>query len=246
MAIEYLKRIEKKIIQENYLIGLGFSDGYVFFRAVRREIFPLLYDLFAEISDFAGTGTVDMAALQYISPKELKSDTLSATNILEVKEETHIYQTFYGLSPSATRVFTAYPRETEINQLDVGLHLPTYAIFGFLDGFESPIDEPSPRSINFIPRGPKLAFAFYNPTNNKIKPLMRFVINRLKVEVIKDVDLIMKILERRREATLATIGGIDGWTPGAAQYQKWWGVQPIPLGAARDEVAAYLTAPAGE
>lgn len=242
MAVEYLKRIEKKIIQENFLLGLGFSDGYVFFRAVRREIFPLLYDLFDEISDFAGAGEVDMSALQYISPKELKSDTLAATNILEVKDETHIYQLFWGISPAATRVFPAYPRETEINQLDVGLHLPTYTIFGFLDGFESPIDEPSPRSMLFIPRGPKIAFAFYNPTNNKIKPLMRFVINRLKVEVIKDADLITKILEDRRKATLATIGGIDGWSPGAAKYKDWWEVQPIPLSATKDEVVAYLSA----
>lgn len=246
MAVEYLKRIEKKIIQENYLIGLGFSDGYVFFRASRREIFPLLYDLFAEISDFAGVGKVDMAALQYIPPKELKSDTLAATNILEVKDETHIYQTFWGITPSATRVFTAYPRETEINQLDVGLHLPTYTIFGFLDGFESPIDSPSPRSMLFLPIGPKIAFAFYNPTNNKIKPLMRWIVNRLKVKVIRDADLIMKILERRREATLATIGGINGWTPGEAKYKDWWGVQPIPLDATRDEVAAYVSGAAGE
>lgn len=238
---DYFERIDKKIVRENYNVGLGFKDGYVFFRATHREIFPFLYDLFAEITDFAGAGTVDMTADQYITVKELKSDTLAATNILAVDEYDHLYQLFYGLSPSEVRVFPAYPRETEIHQLDVGLHLPTYTVFGFIDGFESPLNKPSPRSQLFIPYGPLVGFAFHNPSPTKIKPMMRLIINRLKVEVIKDVDLVTKLIQRRVECTFATLGGIDNpWGTSKANYKKWWGVQPVSLLATRPQIERAL------
>lgn len=235
---DYLERIDKVIVRENHNIGLGFKDGYVFFRATHRELFPLLYDLFAEITDFAGAGTTSLAAATYLSAKELKSDTLTATNIFKVTEKDHLYQLFYGIAPSVCRVFPAYPRETEINQLDVGLHTSSYTIFGFIDGFESPVNKPSPRSQVFVPYGPLIGFAFYNYAPFAIKPMMRFIVNRLKVETIKDVDLIMKILQRRVECTLATIGGIGSpWGTSKENYKDWWGVQPVSLLASRDEVA---------
>jgi len=238
---DYLERLDKALVKENFNIGLGFKDGYVFFRATHRELFPLLYDLFAEISDFAGAGTVEMTAAQYISAKELKSDTLSATNIFSVKEKDHLYQLFFGVSPSVCRVFPTYPRETEINQLDVGLHLSTYPVFGFIDGFESPLNKPSPRSQIFVPYGSLIGFAFYNYAPYSIKPMMRFIVNRLKVETIKDVELIMKILQRRVECTFATIGGIESpWGPAKSKYREWWKVDPVSLLATRDEVAGAV------
>ena len=238
---DYLERIDKVIVRENHNIGLGFKDGYVFFRTTHRETFPLLYDLFAEISDFAGAGTTEMTAAQYITAKELKSDTLSASNIFKVTEKDHLYQLFYGFSPSVLKVFPAYPRETEINHLEVGLHTSSYTTFGFLDGFESPINKPSPRSQVFVPYGPLIGFAFHNYAPYSIKPMMRFIVNRLKVATIKDPDLIMKILQRRVECTFATIGGLGSpWGTSKANYEDWWKVQPIDLLATREEVASAV------
>jgi len=237
---DYLERIDKAkaLVEENFNVGLGFKDGFIFFRTIHRETFPLLYDLFAEISDFAGAGAVEMTAGQYITPKELKSDTLAAPNIFKVDEKDHLYQLFYGISPGVCRVFPAYPRETEINQLDVGLHTSTYTIFGFIDGFESPFNKPSPRSRLFVPYGPLIGFAFYNYAPYTIKPMMRFIVNRLKVQVITDVDLIMKMLQRRVECTFASIGGVaNPWGTSKSNYKDWWGVQPVSLLATRDEVA---------
>lgn len=241
---DYLVRIDKHIVKENYNIGFGFKDGWVFFRVTHRELFPLLYDLIAEISDVFGVGETDMPAAKYVTPKELKSDTLAATNIFAVKEKKHAYQLFYGMSPSLFRMFPAYPRETEINQLDVGLHLPTYTIFGFIDGFESPLDAPSPRSMTFIPYGPLIGWAFYNYAPYAIQPMLRFIVNRLKIETIRDVDLVMKILQRRVECTFATVGGIDSpWGTSKSNYIDWWGVLPVRLLATRDEVATALMPP---
>ena len=155
-----------------------------------------------------------------------------------------MYQIFYGISPDICRIFLSYPRETAINQLDEGLHSSAYPIFGFIDGFESPFSLPSPRSGFFLPQGPLVAFAFYNPAPYSIKPMLRFAINRLQVEVIKNPDLISKIIERRVECTLAPIGGIGNPVSlGAASYKKNWGVQPIDLLASQAQITSALNPP---
>lgn len=237
---DYFERLDKALVKENYNIALGFSQGYIFYRVTHKELFPLLYDPFAEITNFAGAGTTDLAAATYISAKEFPSSTLSSTNIFHVKQADHMYQLFFGISPSVCRVFPAYPRETEINQLDEGIHLSSYPIFGFIDGFESPFNKPSPRSQMFIPYGPLVGFAFYNYANYSIKPMLRFIVNRLQVEVIKDPDLIQKIIRRRVECTFATVGGLDNiWKAG--QYRKWWDVDPINLLANREDILAAVS-----
>lgn len=238
---DWTEHIDKHILRENYNLGLGFKEGYIFFRVSAREFFPILYDPFAEITNFAGAGSVDMSTLQYINAKELPSTTLASTNIFKISKAEHIYQLFYGVSPGVTRIFTAYPRETEINQLDEGLHTPSYPIFGFMDGFESPLDLPSPRSQIFVPMGPLLAFAFYNPAPYSIKPMLRFAVNRLLVEVIKDRELVTKIIERRVECTFAPVGGLDNtWGTNPATYKKNWGVQPIRLLDSQQRIAVAL------
>jgi hypothetical protein len=235
---EYLERLDAALVRENYNIALGFKDGYVFYRAIHKELFPFLYDPFAEITNFAGAGNIDFPSGTYISAKELPSTTLSSTNIFHVKDTTHMYQLFFGISPGIARIFPAYPRETEINQLDEGIHTTAYPLFGFIDGFESPINKPSPRSQIIVPYGPLIGFAFYNPAPYNIKPMLRFIVNRMQVEVITDVDLIMKILRRRAKCTFATAGGLDNiWGPSKSNYRDWWGVDPISLLSNRAQVA---------
>jgi hypothetical protein len=242
---EYLERIDKVIVKENFNVGLGFKDGYIFFRVANRELFPLLYDPFAEITNFAGAGNVALPTLTYLTAQEFKSDTLASTNIFRIDKTDHMYQLFYGFSPGLCKVFPAYPRETEINQMDEGLHTQAYTIFGFIDGFESPINKPSPRSQLFVPYGPLIGFGFYNPAPYSIKPMFRFIVNRLRVETITDVELIMKILQHKEECTLATVGGIDNpWGTGTQNYVKWYGVSPISLLANRAEVVSAVSPPA--
>jgi hypothetical protein len=237
---DYLKRLDRVIVRENYNVALGFKQGYVFFRVINKELYPLLYDPFSEITNFAGAGNIDMPSGMYITAKELPSVTLSSTNIWKVDKTNHMYQLFFGIAPSITRVFIAYPRETEINQLDEGLHIPSYPIYGFIDGFESPINAPSPRSQLIVPYGPLVAFAFYNYAPYNIKPMLRFIVNRLMVEVITDPDLIQKILKRQVECTFATAGGLDNiW--GNALYRQWWGVDPIDLLSTKAQIVAAVT-----
>ena len=239
---DYLIRIDKHLVRENYNIGMGFSSGWVFFKVQRRETFHYLYDLIAEIPTIFNTALVpaaiDMASLQYVTALELPSASLgNTTNIFTLSNKKHAYQIFYGVSPSVLRVFPAYPRGTEINELDAGMHTQTYPVFGSVEGFESPLNAPSPRSMLFIPYSALLGFAFHNPAPYNIQPLLRFIVNRLEIEPINDPEYVMKILENRVECTKATLGGIDNpFTVNNAQFKEWWGVLPVKLGANRNEV----------
>ena len=228
--MDFTAAINAHILRENYNLGLNFQQGYIFFRVNRREFVQYIYDPFAEITNFAGAGNVDMPSGLYITAKELPSISLNTTDIFKVDDPTHIYQCFWGVSPGMTRVFPAFPRATEINQLDEGIHTPNYPAFGFISGFESPISLVSPRTEFFVPIGPLPGFAFYNPAPYNIKPMMRIIINRMQVEPIKSADLVTKILERRVECRLASVGGVDNpWGDTNADYIKNWGVLPIKL-----------------
>ena len=238
---DYYERLDKHLVKANYNIGLNFSEGYVFFRVARTSLLPYLYDPFAEITNFAGAGNIDMPSGTYITAKELPSVSLNSTNILKVDDQTHVYQVFFGVAPSVCRVFVAYPRETEINQIDEGIHTPAYPAFGFYDGFESPLNMPSPRTGRFIPYGPLMAFAFYNYAPYNIKPMLRFIINRMQVEPIKDARLIKAIIDRKVECTFASVGGVDSpYKEGPANIRKYWGVDALDLLATPQEIAAAV------
>ena len=71
VAPDWTELIDKHIVKSNYNVGLAFKEGYIFFRVTRREFFPLLYDPFAEITNFAGAGNVDLPAGTYINAVEL-------------------------------------------------------------------------------------------------------------------------------------------------------------------------------
>jgi len=238
---DYLVRIDKHVVKENYNMGLGFFDGWIFFKVNRREIYPLLYDIIAEMPTVFATGVTSMAAGEYVKPIEFKSDTLEATNIWAVSDKKHAYQLFYGVSPGLFRMYPAYPRATEINQLEVGMRLENYLDWGFVDGIESPLDAPSPRSQMFIPYGPKVGWAMKNAAPYAIQPLIRYIVNRLEIEPINDPDLVMKILENRVECTKATLGGLDNpYKESKDNYKQWWGVMPVNFTASRRQVELAL------
>ncbi|MEM2905005.1 MAG: hypothetical protein QW587_04620 [Candidatus Bathyarchaeia archaeon] len=232
-----LSRVDKVQVKENYLIALGFRDGFVFLRSSSREHFTYLYDPFYEITDFAGAGATSMAAGQWIAGRRLGSITLNRDNVLEQDNKEHLYEVYTAMSPAELFIYPYVPIETQINNLDIANWSSAYPWFGFWRGGDSPIDYPSPDTRLFIPEDLVVGFGFYNSGPNPIKPLLQFYINRLKITPIRDVDLIQKIIERRVECTWATVGGIEG-----APYdpRSHWDVDAIKLDADRARIAAAV------
>lgn len=229
-------RIRDALIKENYLLGLGYLEGYVFFRVMAREVVPLVYD---PTQESTSSNLVGIAAKTFINVQKFGSSNLSSTNIFQVDDAFHVYQAFFGISPSMTRVFINTDA-TNQKQLDEGDWSTNNDFrFGFIDGFMSPLNAPTPESEQFIPKNTQYQFGVYNPYKVPVSPLFNFIINRLQVAVIRDQALIGRILSGSvtAPARLTNVGGLN---PPKYSLKGDWAVSPIPLDANAQEIAAAV------
>jgi hypothetical protein len=238
-----LENVEKRILKENYLLMLGFLDqGYVPLRIKYREEFIYLYDPVAEgvITEVPASTSLDgITNLGATDAVKLGSSLISGrpVNVFAIDKEDRLYQLFYGVAPSWIRVGLSYPAERTQRNLELYSWSKSYPAFGFIDGFKSPLLKPSEKTETFILPKTDFAFTFINPTPTPAKPLLLFVVNRLIVEVIRDAELVKKMIDRRIESAIRTVAGLAGIRFDIAATYK---IQPIPLSASEDEVKMAL------
>lgn len=219
-------RINDLILKENFLLGLSFpSVGCVFFRVGARELVPYVYD---EIGDVTSDEWKDSARLG-LSAKDI-------TNVLKVEDCDMIYQVFMGISPSPLKRYLHYPVESIRGNLDETNNY-TKSDFGFIDGFESSFNDLSPSTEVWIPKDMKVGFAWHNPTNRTIRAMLNLMIVRYRVKVVRDPDLIHRILTGRKECRIATVGGV-AVTP--YNTRSVWDIEPVPFGATLDEIDSLV------
>lgn len=238
-----LSAIEDHIWLENYLLLLGFPTGYVPLRVIRREQFYFMYDPIIEGQLTApvpqGIGANGISDLGFVKPSLPGSIFLSGHpfNVLAVSKNSHLYQIFIGVAPSATRIFIELPATVGQKNLDVDTWASNKLQFGYFDGFDSPLLHPTPRGEVVIPPTMDIAIGYGNPLPYPISPLLLFVVNRLEVGVVTDPDLVEKMLNSRVPVSIRTIGGL---TPYTYNIRQVYGIEGMPLGATRDEVEAGL------
>ena len=219
-----VSNIEHLFVKENHLIGLGFpAQGFVFVRVNGVETIEYEYD---ESPGAIAAATQEDAA-------RLPMSLYNIDNVLRVDSCEHIYQAFMGWKPGAVRRYTYYPYETARGNLGVK-RVYTKSPFGYTEGFQSPYDSPSPVTEMFIPKGVEVAFAWWNPLNTAVKVEEHMLLRRLNVSIVRDVDLIERILKGQQPCRLTTLGGIDS----SFNYdaKKFLDVDHIPLGSTRAEI----------
>ena len=224
-----ISRIEPHFIKENQLVGLGFpAQGYVFFRIEGIE--EVEYDNYTESPGAVASDTYEDAA-------RLPIDEYSIDNLLRVEYCDHLYQVFMGWQPGAIRRYLAYPYETLRGSIDVK-RVYTKAPFGYIDGFESPPNQPSPKTEMWIPKDIDVGFAWWNPLPSSETVQIDMLIRRLSVSVLRDADLIEKILKGSQPCKLKTLGGIAG----SMEYgtKRLLDVDYVQLGATRGEIEAAI------
>ncbi len=219
-------KIDELFLKENYILGLNFTDyGNVFFRVNSREFVPYVYD---EIGDVESKEWVDSA--------RLGNAAKDITNVLKVDNCNEIYQVFMGISPGAVRAYLHYPVESIGGNLDE-MNNFSKSPFGFVDGFMSPFNQPSPITEVFIPKDMKVGWAWYNPTNETKRVMLNLMIVKYKVSVIRDTDLVDRILTGQKSARLASIGGTDRLT---YNFKNTWDITPVPFGSTTEEIQSAL------
>lgn len=220
-----VSKIESKFLKENQLVGLGFPiQGYVFLRCTGVE--NIIYNDYVE-------SPASIAADTYEDPARLPIAAYNIDNLLKVEDCDHVYQVFMGWSPGAVRQYLYYPMETSRRNLDVK---PIYqkSPFGYVEGFDSTKDQPSPDTELFIPQKVDVAFAWWNPLSSAETVSMNILIRRMQVDVIRDADLIDRILKGSQPCRLVSLGGIES----SFNYnaKDVFDVDFVKLGAAREEI----------
>lgn len=224
-----ISRIEPHFIKENQLVGLGFPDqGYIFFRI--NGIEEVVYDNYTE-----SPGAV--AADTYADAARLPIDEFSIDNLLRVENCDHLYQVFMGWQPGVIRRYLAYPYESLRGSLDVK-RVYTKSPFGYIEGFESPSNQPSPKTELWIPKDVDVGFAWWNPAPVSETVQIDMLIRRLDVSVLRDVDLVDRILKGSQPCKLVSLGGIAGTMDYGAK--RLLDVNYVTLGATRGEIEAAI------
>jgi hypothetical protein len=246
MAGVDISLIEPVMLRENYLVFLIFpapeKPGFIPLRVLQRELLFYQYDPVKEgvISNVpASTSTDGITNLGFVIPQRSGSNKIGTQpiNVLRVTEKSHLYQVFVGIDPPQLRLYVAMPPERQQKSIDILFWSVGYSSFGWIDGFTSPIDAPSPLTEIIIPPDLDVAFGFANPLPVPVHPLLLFVVNRLRVGVVRDVETIVNVLEGRKPAALKTVGGLNEFPYNTKEY---YGISPIPLDATRSEITRIL------
>ncbi len=224
-----ISRIEPQFIKENQLVGLGFPDqGYVFFRI--NGIEEVIYDNYTESPGAIAANTYEDAARLPISE-------FSIDNLLRVEYCDHLYQVFMGWQPGGIRRYLAYPYESLRGSIDVK-RVYTKSPFGYIEGFESPPNQPSPKTELWIPKDIDAGFAWWNPLSTSETVQIDMLIRRLDVSVLRDSDTVERILKGSQPCKLKSIAGISGTMD--YDSRRLLDVGYVQLDATRPEIDAAL------
>lgn len=193
-------RIESKFLKENQLLGLGFpAQGFVFFKCTGLE--EIIYEYTESPAAVAANTQEDSSRLSI--------DAYKIDNLLRVEKCEHIYQVFMGWKPGVIRQYLYYPFDQARRNLDVKA-IWNKGPFGYIDGYESPYNYPSPMTEMFIPKDIDVGFAWWNPSTVAETVEEQIFIRRLEVEILRDADLIENILKGKQPCRITTLGGIGG------------------------------------
>lgn len=234
MARMDYSRISKQMLLENYIVGVGFLEGFVFLRALSREVTYIIYDPSQEI---ASTNLFSIPGRTFLQVQKFGSSALNSTNLFNVDDPFHVYQLWFGVAPSGTRVFTAVNSTDEKNLDEGNWGTGSDYRFGYVDGFVTPLNSPAQESEQWITQNVTYQWGVYNPYNTAISPLFSFVVNRLFVAVITDANLIYKVISGSEPARLAMIGGLN---PPKYNQAKNWKVSPIQLNSTLQQIQAAV------
>jgi hypothetical protein len=232
MASEH-QNIEDLRLKENWLVALNFPGmGIVPFRVLgieQNQFSPYVVEYATGNEVFPADGWKDAAKIPHPADR-------SIDNIFEVKQADILYQLFYGIKGVENRAYLQYPSGKPRRNLSVKA-MYMKADYGYVDGRMSPYNDPKPCSEIWVPRNIDIAFSWYNTAPIPDEIITKWIINMYKVEVLRDVDIVDKIINRKLECRIVTLGGIESFSYDPSVI---WGVNPVRLTDTKAEIAKAL------
>lgn len=213
-----LSEIIPHMIRPNQVLQLIFPEkGFIHLRVLSADDVPFLYGSLPTIQP----GDTDVS-----TANRLGISSLDIENAIEVNKDSHLYQLFYGISPGIIRSRIGYPMESMMKSLDVRSN-QVAGDFGYLDGYRSPLNKPSPLSELMIPPDFDIGWVFHNPDTIPIKPMLYWHIVTMRVHVIRNSQLIYNILAGKVKDGYIQKKHMGGLLPYHFYSKEMWGIDMI-------------------
>ena len=144
-----------RVLREGDLLGLLFRSGTIprwyIFRVEQAELPNNLYEHSLGTANAMATAGTDW---------DLVEDS-SSNKLLDPELDHLVHQVFWGVTPSYARVYRQYPSAVDRGSLR-GTRTVGGAV-GYIDGYASPLQSPSPLTETMVVKGHYPAFNMYHP-----------------------------------------------------------------------------------
>lgn len=218
--------VKEKFLNTGDLFGLEYNRGYVFFEITGWEQYK--FEPFNGFSEISGSSSTGFQRLDY-----------NNDDILYVeKEDKKILHVGIAHSPAWLERFTNYPEGTNRLRSIPNLPIPTPADpYGYIDGTDSPYEEPTDAEELFVPPGVHLDFNLYNPRSEAADPSLNVVYREYEVDPLSpgnesDARAIGKVIRPGSPIPIAPVGSIDRQTD--YNMENEWKVTPITRSEAKN------------
>jgi len=180
---------EELFLKPGHYLGVAFQEGPVFFRITGREI--LSYEPY-EVGVVQAGNTSD-----WFVPQDSRGNRL-----LEPERERYILHTFVGVAPEEAEVYLNFPPRVARINLYGTREVPGKV--KWIDGVESPFDEPDERSelISFVDLYPELNVA--NTSSRDVYAMLRFEVAKYTYRIVDNHATIDKLIEGSKKCKFYT------------------------------------------
>jgi len=191
------KSYEDLWLIEGYLAAFQFREGWVVVQVTGRE-----YSVLKPFSVGSVSARDNLSSWNDIQDG-------SNRHYLEPYDKKFIKQIFWGVTPPQARVFIQYPSRVNRGSL-IEIERTITGDVGYIDGYTSPYDNPSPVTEMWTWYNLYPVFNIYNPLSDTMYNVrFNFQVMTYTYEIIKDRNVIKECLTAERRCRKHTIGGID-------------------------------------
>lgn len=221
MPCNDLNTIQEKFLDVGDLFGLEYNEGYVFCEVTGWSQ--------SKFSPHTGVGQV---AADSSSGFDRLQDP-SGDDILYVEEaEQKVNHVGIGHSPDVIRRYTNFPESEHRLRKIPNLSTPTPGDdFGYVDGGDSPFNEPTDVEELFVPPGVHLDFAFYNNDDEQHRVVVNVMMRTYNIRPLdpnnnSDRNAISRIMSPGAPIPVMPVGSTDNQA-GYGNLERYWGVSPV-------------------
>lgn len=223
--------IREKYLGRNDVFGLEYREGIVFFSVQSFE--DTEYKPFSGLEDIEGGTSLDGGFQRLNDP--------DGDDILHLSKSDNSHKVIHagiGMMPSQIRRFTRYAEGS--SKLRTIPNLGTVSVSdprAYVDGEDSPYDNPTDAEELVIPPGFHLGFDFYNPAVDDHEPLLNIDMRVYKVDILDPMsnrDVVRKAARPGGPAPIFLVGSLDSQE--SFNMENQWEVSPMSRKEVREEV----------